>query len=484
MLQGRQAQQELLQRKRKKQAAESEKPVFDIAQYLFAEQLAFVNDPHPFSTALCSRRAGKTVACASDLIDTCLKNPDTVSAYITLSRKNTKRIVWPILKQINRDFGLGGKFNNTDLTITFPNDSQIQLSGAKDSEETEKLRGLPFKKVYIDESQSFRAHIRELIDDILAPALMDYNGVLRLIGTPGPVPTGFFFESCRSKEFTHHEWSFFNNPFIAQKSGKTHQQLLDRELKRRGVTINHPSIQREWCGKWVLDSDALLLHWSETKNDYTTMPPGAYTYTMGVDIGFEDSDALCVLAASDATHCVYLVEEVIVAKADITSLMQNIQYLRNRYNVSKIVMDTGGLGRKISEELTRRHHIPLISAEKTRKMENMALLDDALRTGHFKARVNSRFAEESMLVEIDREKSTSERIVVSDRFHSDILDSALYAFRETMAWANSQEPDKPKWGTKEWFAAQVDEMERQEIERLESAEGASGRGEGNSGGWW
>jgi hypothetical protein len=36
------------------------RPVFDIKQFLFAEQLAFVTDPSRVADAVCSVRAGKT----------------------------------------------------------------------------------------------------------------------------------------------------------------------------------------------------------------------------------------------------------------------------------------------------------------------------------------------------------------------------------------------------------------------------------------
>jgi len=141
---------------------------FKIESFLFDKQLAFVNDPAPFKTAVCSRRSGKTVSCAADLIDTALKNPDTVSIYITLSRNNAKKIIWPELLKLNRLYGLGGVPDNTELSIKFPNESTVYCSGAKDRTEIEKFRGLPVKKAYVDECQSFRDHIGSLIDDILA----------------------------------------------------------------------------------------------------------------------------------------------------------------------------------------------------------------------------------------------------------------------------------------------------------------------------
>jgi hypothetical protein len=70
-------------------------PKFVIEEHCFKEQLDFIKDPDNFSTAVCSRRAGKTVACAADILNTTQVRPGTISLYITLSRASAKRIVWP-----------------------------------------------------------------------------------------------------------------------------------------------------------------------------------------------------------------------------------------------------------------------------------------------------------------------------------------------------------------------------------------------------
>lgn len=443
---------------------------FKLDKFLFDKQLKFVEDPRPFKIAVCSRRAGKTVACAAHLIDVALNTPEAVCLYITLSRNNAKKLVWKELQKINQKYNLGATEDATELSMAFSNGAVVYCSGAKDSSEIEKFRGLALKLCYIDECQSFRPYIEDLIDDILAPALMDYAGTLCLIGTPGPVPAGFFAEVAGevqaklevSESWSKHSWTFFDNPFITIKSGKPHQQLLDRELKRRRVSIEDPSIQREWFGKWVLDSDSLVLHYDPKINHYDELPKlpnnEQYNYILGIDLGFDDADALAVLAWSELTPNIYLVNENVTAGQGITELTAQIQLAYSQYAISKSVIDTGGLGKKIAEELIKQKGIPLIAADKTRKMENLAFLDDALCTGRFKAKSDSKFAQDSYLMEKDRAKSTPEKIKISDKYHSDIIDAVLYPFRECPAWAYEPPTNKPKIGSKEWAEAQQSEM--------------------------
>jgi len=433
---------------------------FSLDAFLFDKQLEFVNDPSPFKVAVCSRRSGKTTACAAHLIQTAITNPNSNSLYITITKDMVKRNLWKEMRKINTAHKLGGQENLADLTITFPNGATIYTSGCNDRAEVEKFRGMAIKLCYIDECQSFRAYIKDLIDDVIGPALMDYNGSLCLIGTPGPTPTGYFHEcAVELADWSKHHWTYWENPFIPITSGKTHQQLFEREIKRRGLGPEDPSIQREWYGKWVLDSDSLLIRYAEAKNHYQDLLPQVkYNYIMGIDVGFKDADALAILAWSEQDPCTYLVEELITTKQGLTELVEQVKLLQEKYKVDKIVMDMGGLGLKMGEEMIRRHSIPVEAADKARKMENIELLNDALRSGKFKAKSKSRFAQDSYLVEIDRDKSTPDKIKVSDRFHSDIIDSVLYAFKLSYAFSYEKPKAAPKWGTKEWAEAQSNEM--------------------------
>lgn len=449
---------------------------FKLSEFLFDKQLKFVEDPRPFKVAVCSRRSGKTVACAAHMVRTALDTAGVVCLYITLSRNNAKKLIWPELQKINRNYGLNATEDMTELSMQFPNGSIIYCSGAKDASEIEKFRGLALKLCYIDECQSFRDYIEQLIDDVIAPALLDYDGALCLIGTPGPLPVGYFAECAgaveskqeKSTYWSHHGWTFFDNPWIVIKSKKTHQEGLDRELRRRGVTIDDPSIQREYYGKWQIDSDSLWIHYKPSINNFDTLPTYAtkWNYILGIDLGFNDADALAVLAWHEQDANTYLIEEKVVAQQGLTELVEQIQELQTRYDISKMVVDEGGLGKKLAEEMRRRHHLPVYAADKVRKQENVAFLNDTLRTGKFKARATSNFAQDSMLVEIDRGKSTPDRIKLSSKYHSDIIDAVLYGFKESPAFTFRKEPEKPKPGTPEWDRAEHTAMFEAELEGL------------------
>lgn len=426
-------------------------PVFDLSSVLFKQQLPFGLDASRYQTAVTPRRAGKTYAIAGKLISVALSKPGCVALYITLSRINAKRIVWETLKEMNRSHKLGGEVMEGDLCIDFQGRGKIYLSGASDKSEVEKFRGLALGIVIIDEAQSFPSYLEQLVDEVLAPALTDYAGSLCLVGTPGPVPIGYFHDKTTSIHWAHHTWSVFDNVHLARKSGRATQSLLEDELKRRGVTQDDPVIQREWFGRWALDENSLVFRWTAAN----VRPTKKHQHhVLGVDIGFDDADALAVLGWSDDAPELDIVYEWVGSKQSITGLMGRVKEQYERFAPLAVVMDTGGLGKKIAEEIQMRTSIPIEAAEKDRKLEHIELLNDALRTLKLFAPADSRFAQDCMLVEWD--KSNPEKPKISDRFHSDICDAVLYAYRRCLQWLWI-EPEKPapKVNTPEWHQTQA-----------------------------
>lgn len=446
---------------------------FNMDTFLFKEQKEFVSDPARFATAVCSVRAGKTIACAADLINTALTMPRTTGLYITLARSSAKRIVWPELHKIITDYKIDAKFNEVELSVKFKNKSVIYCSGANNESEMDKLRGLSNVAVaYIDESQSFRSHIKELVEDVLIKRLYDLNGRLRLIGTPGPIPAGYFFDASRSPKWSHHKWTLHNNPWIEKKSGRTVAELIQQDCEQKGVAIDDPAIRREAFGEWVLDENSLLLQYSADKNHFEDLPLANYNYILGIDLGWNDSDSLSVIAWADNSPTTYLVEEILTERQLISALHGQISDLIKRYPICKMVVDAGGLGKKIVEDMKARYALPLEAADKTGKLANYALLNNALRTGTFKAKRTSQFAQDCNILEKNLDKSTSDRVVV--RGHSDAVDSVLYAFRESPAYAFRTPPPAPKTGSEEWALAEVEKMRQMAYAMLKKAEEEAG----------
>lgn len=411
------------------EAKKRQRVPFDVDQFCFDKQLSFIKDPARYKTAVCSRRSGKSLSCAAHLVSQCTTKKNQKCVYITLTRGTAKKIVWKEIMEIIKSHNLNVETNNTDLTITFlDTNSIIYFSGASKKDEVEKFRGLSLNLVYIDEVQSFKPFISELIDEVLAYTVLDTAGTIALIGTPGPIPGGFFYETTHSIGWSNHKWTVFDNPHIKLKTGLEPAELLRQERERRGISENDPSYLREALGLWIQDSDSLVFKYNPAINNFDKLPDEELVYIFGVDLGYNDSDAVAVLGYSRIQKKVFLVEEWVKDKQGITELAEQIKLMINKYKPVKIKIDAGALGKKISEELIRRHQIPVEASDKHRKLEYIEFLNDDLRTGKFMIKSTSLTASDAMLLTWDIR--TKDKRTVSNDFHSDILDAVLYAHRE------------------------------------------------------
>lgn len=440
------------------------KPIPIVLRGDFPKQNDFVNDVSRYIAAQCSRRSGKSNGLALRFFKTMEKYPKSQCLYLSLTQDSARGIMWPVLHELNDLHKLGCKFTDSTLTMKHPNGATLKLMGADLKNFVKRLKGKKHPGVAIDEAQDFGTHLKSLIDDVLTPMIADYtDGWLAITGTPGPVPHGTFFDITRNNKygFSNHYWTLLENPYMPNPA----DFISDLKSKREWED-NNPTLLREWRNRWVLDVESLWVQYKESTNNFSALPEGhKWSYGVGIDIGFKDADALAVVAWSDTDPNTYLVEEVITVKQGLTELVEQIQELNKRYNLCKFVIDEGGLGKKLAEEMRRRHAIPVQPAEKTRKQETVTFLNDTLRRGKFKARSNSRFAQDSYLVQIDWEKSTPDKIIVKKKPHSDIIDAVLYIFKESPAFAYEKAPDaKPKWGTKEWAEEESTRMFEQELE--------------------
>ncbi len=102
-----------------------------------------------WSSLVCHRRAGKTVACVADLVDAALrlKKPNPRFAYIAPYFSQAKDVAWVYLKDMTRDIP-GVEINESELRVDLPNGGRVRLYGA---DNPDRLRGLFLDGCVLDE---------------------------------------------------------------------------------------------------------------------------------------------------------------------------------------------------------------------------------------------------------------------------------------------------------------------------------------------
>lgn len=413
---------------------------------LTPKQREVQDDPDRFKVMVCGRAAGKTSLIGKKLLDTAKARRNCNNAYVTGTRRMAKNIIWPILLRTNESNGLGFTPHHGDLTMTHPTSKgRIQLSGANNVVEVDKLRGQDWHNVAIDESQSLGKTLKLLVNDIIVPRLL---GSLWLAGTPGPAPSGPFWDfwqaAQKGKGWKGYHFTMADNPHHLAKLGEargkpyTFEEVIKEECDRRGVSANDPSIQREFFGIFARDLDALVCKLTE-RNYYTEVPTDLDEYVIGVDIGHDDADAISVLGwkwVSD-TPRLWLVEEIINRKTGVADLDRRLQSVYQRYKPMAVAIDMGALGKKISVDLQEHIDVPLEAFDKSSKTGRALMLRGAVDRGHIMVRQGGPFDEDCKLLQWEYDEAGNRRIsekAPDDKaFHSDIFDSVLGGYLCSMA---------------------------------------------------
>lgn len=449
----------------------------------FAEQQAFLDDPAPLRVVLCTRRSGKTYGGGLALFRAAFARPGVSCLYVALTRASAKRIAWKdVLKVIDREKALGCRFNETELSVTLPNGSVIYLLGMDaDEGEKEKALGQKFASVVIDEAASFSIDLRELVFGILKPAVADYRGQISMIGTPGNVKRGLFYELTEGQDpgdpgrwtrlgWSGHRWSARDNPHMRDKWAEEVAELTAGNPR----IVETPLFRQHYLGQWVIDDDARVYKFDAVRNGYRgELPPvvgrGRWHYVVGLDLGFADSTAWIVAAYHDADRRLYIVEALKADGLDVTDVAERTRSILARYDVDRVVVD--GANRQAVEELRRRHDLPLTAADKTAKADFVELMNGDLIAGH--VRVNLDAA--SILVDEWSGLVWDQRVVGRRVEHpacpNHAADAALYAWRHCYAYTSTPAgAPLPPPGTPERAAHDVAELERIALEAWEQRE--------------
>lgn len=412
---------------------------------LHPKQLAFFHDPAKIKAALAGRRGGKTRVGTAGLYDAALRNPGSVALYVALTQKSARRILWRELTAFDKRFALNLEFNSTEMSARLRNGSVIYISGADTESAIEKLRGLAYSRVIIDEAASFRLGLLEyLTQEVLGPALQDFEGDTWLVGSPNAACMGYFHDltmgsNPKIKQCSTHHWTLRDNPRFAGRADR----VLAQELEKRGWTMDCPAFRREYGGLWIKDDSFLVYQFDRARN-LTQSAPKGLPYVLGVDLGSsadKPSTAFAILAY-DAQNGVTYVAKV-YSRGDMTStdIAEEIKALDSHYHFERMVMDPGGLGGAYISECRRRYRLPVEPATKNAKAAYIELLNADYRQG------NLRIVESEckpLLDEVGILQWNPKRSAPVETMLDHCCDAHLYAWRACRAWqAPERQPEGP-----------------------------------------
>ena len=431
--------------------AEKKEPVFRTPEHVW--QTRFLDDPSRMKALLCTRRAGKSYAAGLMLLEAAYKNPGVSCLYVALTRASAKRIMWKdVLKAIDREQGLQCRFNETELSATLPNGSIIYLLGMDaDEQEKEKALGQKFKAVAVDEAASYNVNLHEIVYGILKPATADYRGTIALIGTPGNMKRGVFYDLTRGQDpseagqwekdgWSCYRWTAFENPKVAEQ---WKAEIEDLKLANPAIEQT-PIFQQHYLGKWVVDDTKLVYRFESGRNTFDELPVikgnGRWHYVLGIDLGFNDPTAWVVVAYNDYDRTLYVLGADKKAGCDITEVADRTHKLMSRFQFDSIIIDNAN--KQAVEEIRRRHDIPLTPAQKQGKADFIEIMNGDFISGYIKIhnKLGAAVIDEAMALVWDERAFPKREEHPACANHC--LDAMLYAWRHCYQYLADQTNSK------------------------------------------
>lgn len=405
----------------------------DICDPLFPKQTALIRHRAKLRSLWCTRRAAKSYTGGLGLVQAALEQPECNTLYIGLTRASAKGVIWKdILKCIDRRHNLGMSFNGSELTATLPNGSIIYATGIDASEdEMHKLLGKKWKRVVIDEAQSYSIDLRALVYGVLKPATVDYGGDIWLLGTSGNLTAGLFYDITLGNEpgWERFEWTAHDNPYVA----KQWQEELDDIAQNRPLFMQTSLFKQWYLNQWTIDEDAKVYSYIKGFNSITSLPAvvDPYHYVLGLDLAHSpDSTAFVVGCYHELDPTLYLVYAYKQVGMDITSVAEFTKKLEKQYAFEVKVVD--GANKQAVAELNNRHGLNLIPADKTGKSDFITLMNDDFVQANIKllSAADPLATEYEKLIWLtDANGKVMEPKKENPLIHNDLSDSALYLWR-------------------------------------------------------
>ena len=481
--------------------------------FLRKYQLELEIDDSKFISLLSARQTGKSTTALIIAVIRCLEKIAASWVLIGLTKASIKKAYWHDLRKLSEAFDLGIKFNYTEMTATFPNESILYFVGIDKFDEIEKLRGGRYHGAIIDECKSFpELTFKTMIDEILGPALLGQAGPIYLIGTPGDVLRGeFYLATCtppvlvnlgdgdrwsnlpygekerdgKAALWSFHRWYLEYNDIVFEdpKNGRkfTLWQEALRKKEAKGWKDSHPTWRREYLGEWVATNLRLVYRYRPHENDYIPQPKQEWAWgipcprdikwhtAIGFDFGTKDGTAMVVWAWSDTFPGLWeLYSEKRKTNDDLRLSVSAIARWYHEVDTiygpfDGMVGDPAGLATMVIETLAVEHEIYIEPAEKREKVDHIEVFNNDLDSNLIRIRQGSELSEELMTnrwllktIGTDKRKEDPET-------PNDLCDAGLYAFRWCRhRWAKPDVEKSTRPGSLAWYL----EEERKQLAEL------------------
>lgn len=266
-----------------------------------------------------SAGSGKSYFLTQRIIIRCCTEP---IRFVVCRRYGTtlRNSVFALFKEVLAKWQLTKyvKIRETDMSITFPNGSQVILLGL--DEETKLLSLANISGVWVEEAYEVPQNLIEQLN--LRMRGQAANQQIWLSWNPiskNSYLYKFTVENPPNSSIYIHS-TFRDNPFLNQEYVDSLMELYER----------NPARARVFCdGEWGVDTEGLVItNWRKEEFDAMALAASGLERRSGMDIGWVDKSAIIDTLYDRANHTIYVFNEFYKSGCQLSELAQAIKDMK------------------------------------------------------------------------------------------------------------------------------------------------------------
>lgn len=396
----------------------------------YEKEIAMHNDPSRDMAICGTRQFGKTKFAAEEIIDTGLKYPKSEIIFGSITQDHATEVLFPSIQEYLDEYQIDAELRLDHLA--FGNGSVGHAMGLATSAEAKKFQGHRPKLVILDEMTDLASNVEEAIA-MIKPSLIRNEGRLKLMGIPGPVLAGVWYEICEGNQkhlYGQHRGNLLDNPWHPNPG-------LEVERERVRLGDDNPLFRRHWLGEWAYDPDALVYRYRPLKNSYAGNPPKCKYYVAGLDpAGVADREALILLGFGNGDGLIWHIAESVSAKGGVDDFRETAEAFgrwQDEYRLTKIFYDYGSAKKGLQLMYRQDCWLQLDPVPVKDLDVEIPRVNSLLNSGKLMIREGSELEKDLQKTQWDDKARASGRNKYSSHNHPDVADALRAALQAVAA---------------------------------------------------
>lgn len=347
-----------------------------------------------FICALAGRQSGKSFSGVMAALLVAWVTPRVNIIYVSSTYSTCQKMAFLPARDMVQDYCLPAtpRYGNAPA-IEFANGSVIYFIGADSEKAIGRLRGTPnLVMCIIDESGVYGDEMLASMIKAVSPGLRPRAGKLVIMGTPPKGrTTGTAIDISNNPAYEQHRFDYRDNDRVP--SFVDVEKIIDEDLAAQGVDRSSSYFKNEYLAEVSVDDSERVYAFDDSRN-YFDKGGGAEVITQNAAIymrvGVGPNDVIGLLQWEDDDSTIYHTREIVTRSEEMIGTLLRRWY--DDYLPAIVVAYAGEHEQSIKTLQHRYFDVPIQAADKSAVTQQIADLNDFLRSGRLRTFRGSQFS--------------------------------------------------------------------------------------------